>query len=247
MLHVDETPVRADGALAYVHAASTEFLTAMHTGGRTTDDIDAGKILPGYTGTIVRDGYAGYVHLIDAHHAWCGAHLLRDLAAFHPADPQGQLWAAAMADTLTDAHHHAQAARAAGHDSLDPDVLSTIRRRYRGATTAGISNNTARAGPLAHDALTLAKRFRNHEDMILRFVVDLAVPFTNNQSERDVRPAKIQQRTSGGCWRTLAGVADFAVVQSYLSTATKWGLDSFAVLTQLFTTGAWLPPAATPG
>src|SRR5947209_3961042 len=102
------------------------FLTAMHTGGRSADDIDAGAILPGYTGTIVRDGYAGYAHLIDAYHAWCEAHLLRDLAAFHRADPQGQLWAAAMADTLTDAHHHAQAARAA---SLDPDVLSAIRRR----------------------------------------------------------------------------------------------------------------------
>jgi transposase len=247
VLHVDETPVRAAGGLEYVHAASTEFLTAMHTGGRSKDDIDAGQVLPGYTGTIVRDGYTGYQHLIDAHHAWCGAHLLRDLAAFHRVDPEGQFWAAAMADTLTDAHHHAQAARAAGHDRLDPEVLADIRRRYRGATAAGISDNTARAGPLAKDALTLARRFRNHEDMILRFVVDLAVPFTNNQSERDVRPAKIQQRTSGGCWRTLAGVADFAVVQSYLSTAAKWGLDSFDVLTQLFTTGAWLPPASTPG
>jgi transposase len=247
VLGVDETPVRADGGLEYVHTAGTEFLTAMHTGGRTKDDIDAGQVLPGYTGTIVRDGYIGYVHLIDAHHAWCGSHLLRDLAAFHRADPEAQLWAAAMADTLTDAHHHAQTARAAGADHLDPEVLSTIRRRYRGATAKGISDNTARAGPLAADALTLATRFRRHEDMILRFVVDLAVPFTNNQSERDVRPAKIQQRTSGGCWRTLTGVADFAVVQSYLSTATKWGLDSHDVLTQLFTTGAWLPPAATPG
>ena len=60
--------------------------------------------------------------------------------------------------------------------------------------------------------------------------------------ERDVRPVKIQQRTSGGAWRTLDGIADFAVVQSYLSTATKWGLDTHNVLTQLFTTGAWLPP-----
>jgi transposase len=75
----------------------------------------------------------------------------------------------------------------------------------------------------------------------------LPCPYTNNQSEHDIRPTKIQQRTSGGCWRTLTGVADFAIAQSYLSTATKWGLDSFTVLTQLFTTGAWLPPAATPG
>jgi transposase len=151
-----------------------------------------------------------------------------------------------MADTLTDAHHRAQAARAAGHDTLTDDVVAGIRRRYRGAMHAGISDNTARAGPLARDALTLARRFRDHEDMILRFVIDLAVPWTNNQAERDVRPVKIQQRTSGGCWRTLTGLADFAVVASYLSTATKWGLDSYDVLTQLFTTGAWLPPAAQP-
>jgi transposase len=246
VLHVDETPARVDGCLSYVHVACTEFLTAMHTGGRSKADIDAGKILPGYTGTIVRDGYAGYTHLIDAHHAWCGAHLLRDLAAFARADPDGQFWAAAMADTLIDAHARAAAARASGYDHLAPDVVTDIRRRYRGALHAGISDNTARAGPLARDALTLARRFRDHEDMILRFVVDLDVPFTNNQSERDIRPTKIQQRTSGGCWRTLAGLADFAVVASYLSTATKWDLDSFDVLTQLFTTGAWLPPTAAP-
>jgi transposase len=35
-------------------------------------------------------------------------------------------------------------------------------------------------------------------------------------------------------------------VQSYLSTATKWGLDTLDAMTQLFTTGAWLPPALTP-
>ena len=64
--------------------------------------------------------------------------------------------------------------------------------------------------------------------------------------DRDLRPVKIQQRTSGGTWRTLAGLADFAVVQSYQSTARKWGVDSYDALTQLFTTGAWLPPAAAP-
>jgi transposase len=74
VLHADETPGRADGGLSYVHVACTEFLTVMHTGGRGKADIDAGQVLPGYTGTIVRDGYAGYTHLIDAHHAWCGAH-----------------------------------------------------------------------------------------------------------------------------------------------------------------------------
>ena len=119
VLHVDETPARADKSLGYVHVAATEWLTAMHTGGRSKADIDNGGILPGYAGTIVRDGYAGYTHLTDALHAWCGAHLLRDLAAFHRADPDRQVWAKAMADLLIDAHHHAQAARAAGAEHLD--------------------------------------------------------------------------------------------------------------------------------
>jgi transposase len=64
--------------------------------------------------------------------------------------------------------------------------------------------------------------------------------------DRTLRPVKIQQRTSGGCWRTVAGLTDFAIVASYLDTATKWGLNKLDALNQLFTTGAWLPPALHP-
>ncbi len=45
----------------------------MHVGGRSAADIDAGGVLPGFTGVLVRDGYVGYSHL-PAMHAWCGAH-----------------------------------------------------------------------------------------------------------------------------------------------------------------------------
>ncbi len=44
----------------------------------------------------------------------------------------------------------------------------------------------------------------------------------------------------------LQGLIDFAIVQSYLDTATKWGIDKLHALQQLFTTGPWLPPALTP-
>jgi hypothetical protein len=57
-----------------VHVAATEWLTALHTGGRSKADIDNGQLRPGYADPIVRDGYAGYTHLTDALHAWCGAH-----------------------------------------------------------------------------------------------------------------------------------------------------------------------------
>src|SRR4029079_7288816 len=81
VLHVDETPARADKHLGYVHVAATEWLTAMHTGGRSKTDIDNGPIPPGHPRTPLRDGYAGYTHLTDAPHDLCGAQLTRDLRA----------------------------------------------------------------------------------------------------------------------------------------------------------------------
>ena len=247
VLYADETPARAAGELRYVHIACTEFLTALHTGGRSAQDIDAGGVLTGYTGTIVRDGYPGYAHLSDAVHAWCGAHGLRDLAGLYRFDPGGQVWARSMADLLIWANRQATAARAAGQASLSGGQLAQIRSWYRGAVAKGITDNQDRRSQIAKDGLRLARRFRDHQDMILRFTTDLTVGFTSNEAERGVRPVKVQQRTSGGCWRTLQGLADFAVVQSYLSTAAKWGIDALDALTQLFTSGPWLPAAIRPG
>ena len=245
MLHADETTGRAAGALAYVHVACTEYLTLLHVGGRSSNDIDNGGVLTDFTGVLVRDGYAGYDHL-PAIHAWCGAHLIRDLRSVSDADPAGQLWATAMADTLTAANRAACQARSEGRDRLDPDTLATVINHYLGALAKGTTDNLGQTGELAGRARTLIRRFRRYQDMILRFATDLSVNWTNNQAERDVRPVKIQQRTSGGAWRTLQGLTEFAVVHSYLATAHKWGKDKYQVLTELFTTGPWLPPALAP-
>ena len=246
VLHADETTARAEGDLTYVHVACTEFLTHLHTGGRSAADIDAGGVLPGYTGTIVRDGYAGYHHLVDALHAWCGAHNLRDLEDVYRWDPPGQDWAVRMADVLVKANRAASAARAAGRPRLDDADIERIRVLYRSAALQGLLDNESRRTAAAQRARTLARRFRDNEDVILRFAIDLAVGFTNNQAERDVRPVKVQMRGSGGAWRTLKGLTEFATVQSYLSTAAKWGIDKLDALKQLFTTGPWLPPATAP-
>jgi transposase len=246
VLHADETTGRAEAALAYVHVACTEYLTLMHVGDRSADTIDAGGVLPEFTGVLVRDGYSGYTHLTQALHAWCGAHLLRDLHSLADADPDGQLWASAMATTLLQANQAASDAREQGAARLDEATLKRIRNQYLGALAKGSTDNQGQRSRLADKARTLITRFRRYEDMILRFATDLTVPFTNNQAERAIRPVKIQQRTSGGCWRTLQGLTDFALVHSYLDTATKWGITKLDALRQLFTTGPWLPPTLTP-
>lgn len=245
LLHVDETPARVDGGLTYLHVACNESYTAMHTGGRTKADIDAGGVLVDFAGVLVRDGYAGYTHLVAAQHVWCGAHSLRDLKAVYDADPDGQPGAQAMATTLVMALRDTGAARDSGARELDASRMSFLRSAYAGAVKQMRQDNHAAATPLQQRGLTLADRFDNHRDMILRFLHDLAVPFTNNAAEREVRPVKVKQR-SGGCWRTLQGLADFAVIWSYLSTAAKHGIDALDALTHLFETGPWLPPEPAP-
>jgi transposase len=246
-VHADETPVRAAGGTRYLHLACTQYLTCMHTGDRSADAIDAGGVLPGYQGVIVRDGYAGYAHLTSALHAWCAVHLLRDLKGLYDFEPAKQDWAARLAGLLIEARDVAAAARQAGQAALDAAILGDLVTRYRALATAGLAANLYRRTATAKDARRLARRFLRFEDMILRFATrpDLDI-FSNNEAERTIRPAKVQQRSSGGCWRTLTGLAEFALVQSYLSTAAKWGISKLDALRDLFNGRAWLPPGLEP-
>jgi transposase len=246
-LFADETPARAAGGLRYVHLACTAYLTLMHTGDRSGEAIDAGGVLPGYDGILVRDGYHGYAHLTDAAHAWCGAHLLRDLKGLHDAGPDTEQWAAKIACLLLWARDAAAAARQAGQAALDPAVLEELVTRYRQAAAEGLRGSRFRHGATARDAGRLARRLLRYEDMILRFATrpDLDI-FTNNEAERTIRPVKVQQRSSGGCWRTIDGLADFAIVQSYLSTAAKWGISKLDALRALFHGHPWIPPGLAP-
>jgi transposase len=246
VLHADETPARVAGGTRYLHVACTGYLTALHAGDRSREAMSDGGILPGYHGTLVRDGYSAYEHLTGALHAWCGAHLLRDLKGLRDADPAGQQWAEDMAAVLAGALTAARQARAGGQAALSEEEQQAIRDRYREAVADGLQANAGLRTAAGRDGFRLARRFSRHAGMILRFITDLDVPFTNNQAERDLRPVKVQQNASG-TWRTLLGFADFAVVRSYLSTAGKWGIHPLDALTRLFTDGPWLPPAAAPG
>ncbi|HUK72389.1 MAG TPA: transposase [Streptosporangiaceae bacterium] len=193
---------RVGGRLHFVHVAGAEFLTAMHaggmrTGGRSADDIDAGGVLPGCTARSSATATRGTGTWPTTLHAWCGSHGLRNLRGVYESDPDGRLWARSMADLLIWANSQATAGRA----RLGDAQLAEITAWYRGAVAKGITDNQGRRGLVAKDGLRLARRCRDQQDMILRFAADLAVGFTSNQAERDVRPVKVQQRSSGGCSR----------------------------------------------
>ena len=241
-VHFDETGARVEGSLHWVHSASTALLTLVDCHkkrGRTAMD-DLG-VIGGMKGTAIHDGWKPYRHY-DVDHALCNAHHLRELLAVGIGWDQG--WANDLADLLREAKRSVEAARTAGHDHLDAATLHSIRVRYGQLVAKGLAANPEpdvgkRAG-YEKKAFNLLKRLDAHRADVLRFTVDFAVPFDNNQAERDIRMVKLQQKISGS-WRTLAGAKHFCAIRSYVSTMRKHDVDVLAGLRLLFEGQVWLP------
>ena len=75
------------------------------------------------------------------------------------------------------------------------------------AAAAHLSRSARRSPPPRR----LVNRLSRRRDEVLRFTSDLAVPFTNNGAERDLRMVKVQQKVSG-CFRTERGDARSAAL-----------------------------------
>ena len=222
LLHVDETGVRVAGQLHWIHSASTTRATHYHVHKRRgREGIAAAGIVPGFSGTVVRDGYQPYWDMTAGEHALCNAHHLRELRALHE---RGHGWTGTMIQVLLDANRQVHEARGA---PLPGAQRAVITRRYRAALHDGERFiRHRRADPLGNRrARNLLRRLQGYEAETLRFCREPGVPFTNNQAERDIRMAKLQQKISGG-FRTEHGAASWLTIRGYLSTCRKNGITA---------------------
>jgi transposase len=249
LAHFDETGFRVQGALRWVHSASTGkyVLITVHDK-RGVAAMDAAGVLPYFTGIAVHDGWAPYDTYTAATHARCNAHLLRELqAVIDQTGPDGDewCWAGQAADALRTMKHQVDAALA--HDgtlnSLDQAKLAAAQHAYRSAAHLGAKQTAGRADNLEKDHNALARRLLDRQHDHLRFTTDPRIPFDNNPAEREIRMIKVRQKVSG-CLRTLTGAQQFCTIRSYLATTTKNGITFMHALTQLAEGRPWLPQTA---
>jgi len=57
------------------------------------------------------------------------------------------------------------------------------------------------------------------------FIKNFLVPFDKNQVERDIRMLKVI-----GCFSTMEGAKDYALIRSYLSSAKKHGVNVYKAI-----------------
>lgn len=240
----DETPVRAGPGPGwrkrYLLVACTPQLTYYALGDRTLASF-AGFVLPDLAGTVIHDRYQVYDHpkLGALTHQLCCAHLLRDLADAAETYPEAT-WPASLTTTLQALIHAANQARNSGLPAIPDQVLAPLTTAHRDAVTAGLTDLEQRgAGRKNHQHLLEVLRDREHD--VLRFTTSTRIPPTSNQAERDLRPAKTQEKISGRLQSETTTRHRYAI-RGYLSTAIKHHLDPLTILRNALTGTTWMPP-----
>lgn len=244
VVHVDETGVRVDNHLAWVHVLSTAQLTfyAWHPkrGGEALRAIGLVLLL---LGRRVHDAWATYLTL-PGRYALCNAHLLRELTAVD--EQTGQTWANRLAQLLRNMQAAVEIAQAAGQAELVPRQRAGYEAAFSRLVAEGQRANPAalatgqRGRVKQSPAYNLLTRLVTHRVAVLAFLHDFRVPFDNNQAERDLRMLKVKLKVSG-CFRSPHGAARFCRIRGYISTLRKQKLSMLDGLTSLFTGTPLMP------
>jgi transposase len=246
----DETPIRVGPRRAkkYLLVACTNRYTWYHLGDRTLatfQDFGLGEL----SGVVVHDRYQNYDSAVFAGlvHQLCAAHILRDLADAAQCYPQAP-WPAQIADALRDLIHATNTARGAGLPGIDPLLRQARLDWIRAGVAVGLSDVGRNPDPKGKQppGRCLLETLRDRLDDVVRFAFDLNVPPTNNQAERDVRPAKTQQKISGRLTSETVTRARYRIY-GYLSTAAKHGIDQLTAARDAILGRPWTPIPTAPG
>jgi len=129
VLHFDETGMRCEKKLHWVHVASSQMATfyTIHTK-RGREAMDAADVLPRFQGIAVQDHWFPYFAYKQIDHGLCNAHHLRELTFIY--EQEKEEWAKRMYDLLILATKEVE--RYAERGALSPEI--SLQRKFRSFT-----------------------------------------------------------------------------------------------------------------
>ena len=242
VVHFDETGVRVGGRLHRVHNSSSgryTYLTVSQKRGEA--GIADNGVLPAFGGVAVHDCWASYFNFEIAGHAVCGVHLLREMNCVIENENL-QTWAAKFKDFLLKWLKTTKEYLANGINELPDEKIKSFENEYDEIIKIAETefpepkpdaSAKKRGRPKKGRVRALIERLIKYKDAVSRFVRDLAVPFDNNQAERDVRNIKTKAKVSG-CFRSEDGAKNYLKIMSYIGTAAKNGINAYDALVAAF-------------
>ena len=201
-------------------------------------------VIPDLSGTVVvHDRYQNCDAVPGLIHQLCAQHIMRDLAGAR-RDLPGRALARpdhpgpARADPRREHRSRPGPPRHPGRHRLAPDPrvqtcvllgLSQVPKVADRRQPAAICCNACAAGRTTRP----------------RFTTDLRIPPTSNQAERDLRPAKTQQKISGRL-RSAQATRDGFAIRGYISTVAKHGAHVLTAIHDALAGIPWMPPIPDP-
>lgn len=248
VVHFDETGMRVESTLNWLHVASTEEVAYYRMDAkRGQEAMERMAILPEFSGCAVHDHWQSY-YRYDCDHALCNAHHLREL--IHAEEEHKQSWAGKLKQCLLDAKEEVDQAKEREECALSKDRVRYWESHYRRILTRGQSELPPSPVPTGkrgrrkqHKVKNLHDRLVVHESETLAFIHDFSIPFDNNLGERDLRMGKVKQKVSG-CFRSQQGAQRFALIRSYVMTAKKQGINLLDAFVQVFEGKPFIPESA---
>jgi hypothetical protein len=211
LLHADETswPQGAESLWLWVFTSATVTLFVVAKRGREILD----RLLPGFAGWLMSDGWQAYRHL--PHRLRCWAHLTRKAQGLIDSfDREAQAFGHQVQttfDTLIGAIH---AARDGPPDDL-PRRHAPLLAELHAACERLLGHRHAKTRALAVELW-------NDWDTIFRVLENPQWPLTNNEAERALRHWVIARRLMMGT-RGAAGSRVFTLLASVIETCRKRG------------------------
>jgi transposase len=239
IVNFDETGFYVSTRREWLHVASTPLLTyyGSHAkrGAEACNEI---AILPDFSGRAIHDAWGTYFKY-SCTHGLCNAHHLRELTFVE--EQLGQAWGKEMKDLLLDIKQSVEQASQQGASCLPTARQREFEKAYDEVIASGLAlpenhpppPNGKRGRQKQSKAKNLLDRLSQHKAETLAFMYDFAVPFDNNQAERDLRMVKVQQKISG-CFRSSAGAKAFCRIRGYISTIKKQGRNVMVALSSVF-------------
>ena len=240
VLNCDESGIRIEGSLHWVHSVGTENFTYYYPHKRRGfEAMETIGILPFFNGTIIHDHWKSYFRYEQCLHGLCNTHHLRELTFF---EEKGEKWAKKIKRCLNDAYKEKKE-----NIYLGEKQINKYKRRLRRLLNKGLrlhpkqmKKNRTRGRPKQSNEYNFLNRLKERINDVLRFIIDPNVPFSNNLAERDIRMLKIQQKVSG-TFRSMKGAIAFCRIRSYISSIKKCGQSVFKALTTIWSLKIMFP------